>query len=85
MKRRPCPCCGYFTVESDDEVNVDICEVCFWQYDEVGHDHPDINIGPNHVSLNDAKKNYRNFGACERRVIKFVRKPLAEELPANNF
>lgn len=86
MTRRPCPCCGYFTVESDDEVEVivDICEVCFWQYDKVGQNHPDISIGPNHVSLNDAKKNYRNYGACEHRVINFVRMPLSEELPENN-
>ena len=26
-----CPCCGYFTIDSDDEVIVDGCEVCFWQ------------------------------------------------------
>ena len=35
MKRKICPCCGYYTVESDDEVIVDICDVCFWQYDVV--------------------------------------------------
>ena len=33
MKR--CPCCGYLTPDDTDEVITDICDVCFWQYDEV--------------------------------------------------
>lgn len=41
MKRMICPCCGYFTVESDDEIIIDICDVCFWQYDFVAHNYPD--------------------------------------------
>jgi len=40
-----CPCCGYFTIDSDDEVIVDVYEVCFWQYDEIAHAHPEICIG----------------------------------------
>ena len=33
MKR--CPCCGYLTIDDTDELITDICDVCFWQYDEV--------------------------------------------------
>lgn len=36
MKR--CPCCGYLTIDDTNEVIDDICEVCFWQYDEVAQD-----------------------------------------------
>ncbi len=79
-----CPCCGYYTIDSDDEVVVDICEVCHWQYDEVAHDRPDTMKGANHVTLNEARKNYKRFGACEERFKNSVRKPLSNELPQNN-
>lgn len=84
MKRKICPCCGYFTVESDDEVIVDICDVCFWQYDEVAHENPGTIRGANNVTLNEARVNYKLFGACEQRFIDYVRQPLFEELPDNN-
>ncbi len=51
-----CPCCGYCTIESDDEVIVDICDICLWQYDEVAHEKPSEAIGANKISLNDAKR-----------------------------
>jgi preprotein translocase subunit Sss1 len=40
---------------------------------------PERIIGPNHVSLNEAIVNYKAFGACEKRVLEYVRKPLSEE------
>jgi len=81
MKRKMCPCCGYFTIVSEDEVIVEICEVCFWQYDEVAHDNPDTIRGANKVTLNEARRNYMIFGACEQRFVNKVRNPFAEELP----
>ena len=42
MKR--CPCCGYLTIDDSDNVITDICEVCFWQYDEVAQNVPDVII-----------------------------------------
>lgn len=85
VKRIKCPCCGNYTIESDDEVIVDICEVCYWQYDAVAHDYPQKCIGPNHVSLNEAKENYKKFGACEKRFVGFVRKPSQYEISDNNL
>ena len=79
-----CPCCGNFTIDSDNEVIVDICEVCYWQYDEVAHDKPDAMKGANKVTLNEARENFKKFGACEQRFLKYVRKPLESELPENN-
>jgi len=78
MKR--CPCCGYLTIDDWSEVITDICEVCFWQYDEVAQEKPDMIIGPNKVSLNTAKKNYRLVGAIEERFISMVRLPHEDEL-----
>ncbi|MGN7761431.1 CPCC family cysteine-rich protein [Paenibacillus sp. 22594] len=79
-----CPCCGYFTIESDDEVIVDICDVCFWQYDVVAHEKPDWNIGANHLSLNQARENYKVFGVCKEGYGNLVREPLLIELPEND-
>lgn len=81
--RKQCPCCGYFTIDSN-EVIVDICDVCFWQYDSVAHDYPDRNIGANHISLNQARDNYKRFKVCKQEFKKMIREPLSEELPENN-
>ena len=77
---RRCPCCGYLTIDDSDEVIVDICEVCYWQYDVTAQKFPEISIGPNHVSLNKARENYRLFGAVEERCIQWVRPPREDEL-----
>ncbi|TMV49907.1 hypothetical protein FE783_10025 [Paenibacillus mesophilus] len=47
MVRVQCPCCDYFTFDSIEDALFEICEVCFWQYDEVAHDRPKVNIGAN--------------------------------------
>ena len=36
----------------------------FLQYDWVGHKYPDKVIGPNEVSLNEAKANYKLYGVA---------------------
>ena len=81
MKKK-CPCCGFYTIDSDDEVITDICEVCFWQYDITAHEQHERSIGPNGISLDEAKANYKKYGACKREFAdqNFVRKPLNEEL-----
>lgn len=88
MKKYQCPCCRYYTFESDfgDGPLFDYCEVCGWQYDPVAHDKPDALIGANHITLNEARENYKKFGASKKSFIETnrVRKPLLEELPENN-
>ncbi|MDT0124681.1 CPCC family cysteine-rich protein [Paenibacillus sp. RRE4] len=84
MKRLQCPCCYNFTIEAEEEVIVDICDVCFWQFDSVAHSNPQINIGANHITLNQARENYKKFGVCKPQFKNMVRKPLQEELPENN-
>ncbi|TMV43347.1 glycosyltransferase [Paenibacillus mesophilus] len=85
MVRVQCPCCDYFTFDSIEDALFEICEVCFWQYDEVAHDRPKVNIGANHISLDHARENYKKYGACEERFKAMVRMPLNEELPINNL
>ena len=84
MNRKKCPCCGYFTIDSDDEFVVDICAVCFWQYDAPAHKHPDVSIGANHISLKQAQENFRQHGVCKPEFKNKTRAPLEEELPENN-
>lgn len=85
MKRIQCPCCQYFTIESDDEVIVDICDVCFWQFDYTAHLKPDEESGANKISLNQAIKNYKKIGVSKPQRKHLVRAPLEEELPENNL
>ncbi|QIK70243.1 glycosyltransferase [Erysipelothrix sp. HDW6C] len=85
MKRIQCPCCLNFTIEDFGcEVIVDICSVCFWQYDIIGQNKVDIAIGPNKVSLVEARINYKKFGSSSERLLPNVRDPHAIELPENN-
>jgi hypothetical protein len=78
-KKQICPCCSYRTLA--DRGRFEICSVCFWQDD--GQDDIDadkVNGGPNSsLSLTEARQNYREFGACERRLLKYVRPPTAKE------
>ena len=86
MVKMKCPCCGYYTqlAYSENEPSFEICEVCFWQHDSLTNDQPDIINGANHISLNNAKENYKKFGVCKLEFKNMVRPPLVEELPENN-
>ncbi len=75
-----CPCCNCLTIDDTFEVVCEICDVCFWQYDLIAQKYPDKIIGPNKVSLTEARQNYKKYGACERRFIKTVREPRKDEI-----
>ena len=79
MKKYKCPCCGYYTFEEKPNGNYDICKVCFWEDDPLAYDDPNYEADCNRVSLNQARKNYIDFGACEKSLIAHVRQPLANE------
>jgi hypothetical protein len=76
----PCPCCGNLTFgEPPGSGSYDICPVCFWEDDPVQFKDPGYAGGANVVSLNEARQNFREYGASERRFIKNVRAPTPEE------
>jgi len=75
-----CPCCGYYTFDNRPDGSYDICKVCFWEDDPIQLEDPTYEGGANKVSLIQAKKNYKEFGACERVTIPYVRKPYPDEL-----
>jgi len=75
----PCPCCGYLTVSENTHGTFEICPVCNWEDDNVQFDHPDYQGGANEESLNEARQNYKKFGAALKRFVKAVRAPLFNE------
>jgi Cysteine-rich CPCC len=76
-----CPCCEFLTLSEEPPGTYEICPVCYWEDDGVQYDDPDYEGGANHTSLNQAKHNLSEFGAAESRNVKWVRKPLSEEIP----
>lgn len=58
-----------------------ICPVCFWEDDDVQLENPDFSGGANRPSLNQARSNYRTFGAKDEQARSHVRSPRGDELP----
>lgn len=74
-KKYACPCCGYRTLYKVPPRCYAICPVCYWEDDPVQFDDPDYVGGANNVSLNQARKNFLEFGASERQWEGRVRAP----------
>jgi hypothetical protein len=60
---RQCPTCDYFTLP--DRGQYEICPICFWEDDGLDLDRPDDISGPNHLTLREARANFRDIGACD--------------------
>lgn len=75
-----CPCCRYKTLYG--RAGYEICKVCFWEDDgQDDHDADDARGGPNgELSLKQARLNFLEFGACDRKFDSNVRQPLSDEL-----
>lgn len=80
-KKYCCPCCGYYTFNEPVEGYYEVCEVCFWQDDLDQKKNPSLEIGANDICLNTALKNYLSIGAVCLEGLKYIRKPLEEEIP----
>ncbi len=83
MNRIACPVCEYLTFDNDDGFpgSYNICPVCYWEDDPVQyHDH-NYEGGANRVSVNQAKKNFKMFGACEESMKGNCRLPQPDEIP----
>ncbi|PQJ10884.1 hydrolase [Flavipsychrobacter stenotrophus] len=77
-KDTQCACCGYYTLGEGSIY--DICPVCFWEDCAVQNEDPDDSGGPNHVSLKEAKANYKQYEVVELQFKEHVRKPTEEEM-----
>ena len=78
-ERHACPCCGYKTLEERGVFS--LCHICFWEDDPVQVKNPNYVSGANNVSLYEAQKNFKKFGASERELKTFVRKPSLKKDP----
>lgn len=77
----PCPCCGFLTLSEEGSDTYEVCPVCFWEDDGLQALQPDFAGGANTVSLNEARSNFKEFGACTREDRRNVRKPKESEKP----
>lgn len=75
-----CPCCGYYTFSERPNGTDEICPVCFWEDDTVQYENPNYMGGANKVCLFQGQKNYNQFGACEKEIVPYVRKPNEDEM-----
>ena len=81
MTKYACPCCGFITLDEVPPGSFSICPVCFWEDDFVQFDEPDYKGGANKVSLNQAKNNFKEYGASSEEFMKEVRVPYQNEVP----
>ena len=81
MDKFHCLCCGFATMRDLPPGTHQICQVCFWQDDWLDAVEFTRPVGPNRVSLLTARKNFLQFGAAEKRVLGYVRKPSDSEKP----
>lgn len=74
-----CPCCGYRTLKTPDAMA--LCPVCWWEDDgQEDRDAAEVRLTVNgHLSLQEARSYYAQFGAAHPRFLKYVRKPQVSE------
>ena len=79
-ERRPCPCCGNYTL-STPPGSYEFCPVCCWTDDPWSAEHPEEIGDYNAVALMTARCSYQMFGACTKELRSQARPPEPEELP----
>lgn len=78
----PCPCCGFLTIGEEPPGTFEICDVCGWEDDNVQFNDPEYSGGANGLSLNQARENFKSFGACSQEKKQYARPPESDEVPA---
>lgn len=58
VKNKKCPCCEKETLNPEYD-GFEICSICGWQDDGYQKEHPDEGGCANIMSLNEAKKAYK--------------------------
>ncbi len=66
----PCKCCGANCIQESG--NYEICSICFWEDDGISDENTYSNV--NHLTLKEAKANYRKFKACSIEFVNHVDK-----------
>ena len=69
-EKRPCPCCGNYTLCTESPGSYQLCPVCRWIDDPWSTEHPEEVGDYNEVALEAARRNYQIFGTCTEDVYK---------------
>ncbi|WP_460012343.1 CPCC family cysteine-rich protein [Lysinibacillus sp. CTST325] len=72
-------------MRGDQRRNAALCKVCYWEDDFVQNENPDFEGGANEVSLRQAQKNFKIYGASEERFKDRVVEPSLEYEKDENF
>ncbi len=65
-----CPCCDHRTLV--ERGRYDVCRVCFWEDDGTEMESENLHSYPNKMSLDAARNNFKEYGACDQRAKQFV-------------
>lgn len=60
-RKYPCPCCGNTTLTEQPPGTYEICPVCKWEDDESQFRDPTYKGGANRLSLEEARRQYRDL------------------------
>ena len=80
-RRYPCPCCACLTLDESSYRHIQHLRGVLLEDDRVPFHDLDYQGGANQVSLNQARRNFREHGVSETRFTAYVRPPLPEERP----
>ena len=77
----PCPCCEFYTypVVPIEDVGY-ICPICFWENDAFLNGDIEPSCCNHGITLQEAKKNFAKFKACEFNMIPNVRPSKEDEM-----
>lgn len=78
--RYGCPCCNFLTLDEKPPGSFVICPVCGWEDDIAQFYNPNLAGGANLVSLNEARRNFADFAASDRKCLARVRAAKADEI-----
>ena len=79
-----CPCCKNRTIPNGGDALGYICPVCFWEIDlfiSSDDEKSDQNHG---LTLNEARENYKKFGAVSEKLLQYVRPAKDDEIVKEN-
>ncbi|QGQ93782.1 hypothetical protein EHS13_02115 [Paenibacillus psychroresistens] len=74
MNKYTCPCCGYRAFDEEPSGTFDICDICYWEDDNLMNENPDYWGGANGVCLRQAQRNFIKFGVSEKNYLNNVDK-----------
>lgn len=56
-----CPCCGYRTLDEEPPGSYFICDICFWEDEDLQYYDPDFEGGANQFSLRQAQLHFKKY------------------------